>query len=185
MVLDRFDIEDGFGSSLITELTVVSGVSLIALVIRELTTDRPIMDLRLFARSRGFAISCGLMFLVGFLLISTTQLLPQLTQTLMNYSAYQSGLTLGVGGVVSFVAMPIAGIVTGRMIQPKWLILIAMLGTGWSLISAAGIDLDVSFWTISWMRAFQVVWLPFLFIPMSAVSYVGVPADAATTTPRH
>ncbi len=53
-----------------------------------------------------------------------------------------------------------------------------MLGTGWSLISAAGIDLDVSFWTISWMRAFQVVWLPFLFIPMSAVSYVGVPVDA-------
>ena len=177
VVLDRFDIEDGFGSSLITELTVVSGASLIALVIRELTTDRPIMDLRLFGRSRGFAISCGLMFLVGFLLISTTQLLPQLTQTLMNYSAYQSGLTLGVGGVVSFVAMPIAGIVTGRLIQPKWLILIAMLGTGWSLISAAGIDLDVSFWTISWMRAFQVVWLPFLFIPMSAVSYVGVPVD--------
>ena len=125
VVLDRFDIDDGFGSSFITGLTVICGVSLVALVICESVIAQPIMDLRLFARSRGFAISCGLMFLVGFLLISTTQLVPELTQSLMDYSAYQAGLTLGIGGVVSFLAMPIAGVVTGRLIQPKWLILVA------------------------------------------------------------
>ena len=53
----------------------------------------------------------------------------------------------------------------------------AFIGTGWALISTSGLDLDMSFWTVSWARVFQVVWLPFLFIPMSAVSYVGVPAD--------
>ncbi len=177
VVLDRFDIDDGFGSSMITELTLVSGVSLVALVVRELLIEQPIMDLRLFARSRGFAISCGLMFLVGFLLISTTQLLPQLTQTLLDYNAYQSGLTLGVGGVVTFLAMPVAGIVTGRLIQPKWLILVAFVGTGLALISASSLDLDMSFWTVSWTRVRQVIWLPFLFIPMTAVSYIGVPPD--------
>ncbi len=177
VVLDRFDIDDGFGSSMITELALVSGVSLIALVIRELSIEQPIVNLRLFARSRGFAISCGLMFLVGFLLISTTQLLPQLTQTLLNYDAYQAGMTLGIGGVVTFFAMPVAGIVTGRLIQPKWLILVAFVGTGWALISASSLDLDMSFWTVSWTRVFQVIWLPFLFIPMTAVSYIGVPPD--------
>jgi MFS transporter, DHA2 family, multidrug resistance protein len=177
VVLDRFDIDDGFGSGFITILALISCISLLALVVWELVVDKPIVDLRLFLRSRGFAISCGLMFLVGFLLISTTQLLPQLTQTLLGYDAYQAGLTLGVGGLVTFFVMPISGIVTGRLIQPKWLILVSFIGTGWALIAAAGLDLDMSFWTVSWTRVAQVVWLPFLFIPMSAVSYVGVPVN--------
>ncbi len=177
VVLDRFDIDDGFGSGFITVLALISGVSLLTLIVWEFVVDQPIVDLRLFLRSRGFAISCGLMFLVGFLLISTTQLLPQLTQTLLDYDAYQAGLTLGVGGLVTFFVMPISGIVTGRLIQPKWLILVSFIGTGWALISASGLDLDMSFWTVSWTRVAQVVWLPFLFIPMSAVSYVGVPVN--------
>jgi MFS transporter, DHA2 family, multidrug resistance protein len=177
VVLDRFDIDDGFGSGMITMLTLVSGISLVALVIRELMIKQPIVNLRLFGVSRGFAISCGMMFLVGFLLISTTQLLPQLTQTLLNYDAYQAGLTLGIGGVITFFIMPVAGIVTGRLIQPKWLILIAFVGTGWALVSASSLDLGMSFWTVSWVRVSQVVWLPFLFIPMTAVSYIGVPPD--------
>jgi len=177
VVLDRFDIDDGFGSGMITKLTLVSGISLVALVIRELVIEQPIVNLRLFGKSRGFSISCGMMFLVGFLLISTTQLLPQLTQTLLNYDAYQAGLTLGIGGVITFFVMPVSGIVTGRLIQPKWLILIAFVGTGWALISASSLDLDISFWTVSWVRVSQVIWLPFLFIPMTAVSYIGVPPD--------
>ncbi len=178
IVLDQFSLDDGFSSSFIVELSAVSGACLVALVIRELTVAQPIVDLRLFGRSRSFAISCLLMFLVGFVLISTTQLLPELTQELMGYSAYQAGLTLGVGGVATFFVMPIAGIVTGRVIQPKWLILMAFAGTGWAMLHWSGLDLDMSFWIVSDARLLQVIWLPFLFIPLSAVSYVGVPVNA-------
>ena len=89
-----------------------------------------------------------------------------------------AGLTLGVGGIATLVLMPVAGIVTGRLVQPKWLILMALAGTGWALCaervarsrrSASG--------TSRWLRVTQVIWLPFLFIPLSAVSYVGVPPD--------
>jgi DHA2 family multidrug resistance protein len=114
---------------------------------------------------------------VGFLLISTTQLLPQLAQTLLGYDATTSGLTLGVGGIAALVLMPVAGIVTGRLIQAKWLILMAVLGTSWAMFSASHLDLDISFWTISDLRISQVMWLPFLFIPVSAVSYVGMPPN--------
>ncbi len=177
VVLDRFDLDDGFGSSFITELSLVCVVSLVALVIRELLIDQPIVDLRLFGKSRGFAISCAMMFAVGFLLISTTQLLPQLSQTLLNYDAYQAGLTLGIGGIATIFVMPLTGIVTGRLVQPKWLLLMAFVGIGWSLLRIDSLDLDISFWTISWARVYQVVWLPFMFIPMTAVSYIGIPPD--------
>ena len=73
--------------------------------------------------------------------------------------------------------MPLAGVITGRFVQPKWLVAGAMLGSGWAMWRWSGLDLDVSFWNISDARVLQVIWLPFLFIPLSAVSYAGVPVD--------
>jgi MFS transporter, DHA2 family, multidrug resistance protein len=133
-----------------------------------------VMNVRLLAY-RSFGICCGLMFLVGFLLISTTQLLPQLAQSLLGYDATTSGMTLAVGGVFTLLLMPIAGIVTGRLIQAKYLVGMAVVGTGVSMLLAARLNLDISFWSISEARISQVIWLPFLFIPLSAVSYVGLP----------
>ena len=36
-------------------------------------------------------------------------------------------------------------------------------------------SVDISFWSASLARILLVMWLPFIFIPLSAVSYVGVP----------
>jgi DHA2 family multidrug resistance protein len=77
--------------------------------------------------------------------------------------------------MATLVLMPVAGFVTGRLIQPEWLIMTALAGTGWSLWRSSGLDLDIAFWDLSMVRVTQVVWLPFVFIPLSAVSYVGVP----------
>ncbi|MBN8929265.1 MAG: MFS transporter [Rhodospirillales bacterium 69-11] len=176
IMLDRYEQDDGFSSDFITVLGLTAAACLIGLVIWELLQDHPAVNVKLL-RVPAFAISCTMMFAVGFILISTTQLLPQLAQSLLGYDATTAGETLGLGGVASLVLMPVAGIVTGRLIQPKWLILMAILGTGWSMMSAAYLNLDMSFWNISFTRITQVIWLPFLFIPLSAVSYVGVPPD--------
>jgi DHA2 family multidrug resistance protein len=176
IMLDRYNIDDGFASGFITTLGVITALSLGFLVVWELNHPQPVMDVRLL-RARAFAISCIVMFAFGFMIVSTTQLLPQLSQTLLNYDAQTAGLTLGVAGVVSVVLMPISGLITGRLVQPKWLILMALVGTGLSLRSSAHLDLDISFWDISLVRVTQVMWLPFLFIPLSAVSYVGVPGN--------
>jgi DHA2 family multidrug resistance protein len=137
---------------------------------------QPVVNLRLL-KSPGFAICCGLMFLVGFMLISTTQLLPQLAQSLLGYDATTSGLTLGVGGIAVLFLMPIAGIVTGRVVQPKYLIMMAFTGIGCAVLAASRLNLDIGFWNISFTRMSQVVWLPFLFIPINSVAYVGLPPN--------
>ncbi len=174
VMLDRFEVDDGFSSGFISALTLISAASLIALVLWELYHPQPVMNVRLLGY-RSFGICCGLMFLVGFLLISTTQLLPQLAQSLLGYDATTAGLTLVVGGIASLLLMPVSGIVTGRLIQPKWLVLMAVLGTGATMMAASRLSLDIGFWTISLTRVSQVIWLPFLFIPISAVSYVDLP----------
>ena len=174
ILLDRYEIDDGFSSGFITMLALTSACSLIFLVFWELAHPQPVMNVRLLGY-RSFGICCGLMFLVGFLLISTTQLLPQLALSLLGYDATTSGLTLGVGGIASLLLMPVSGIVTGRLVQPKWLVLMAVVGTGVSMLLASRLNLNIGFWTISGARITQVIWLPFLFIPLSAVSYVGLP----------
>ena len=174
IMLDRYEIDDGFSSGFIATLGVVSAVSLVTLVFWELFHPQPVVNIRMLGY-RSFGICCGLMFLVGFLLISTTQLLPQLAESLLGYNATTSGLTLGVGGIATLFLMPVAGVVTGRLIQPKWLVLMAIIGIGLSMLSASQLDVNIGFWNISSARILQVIWLPFLFIPISAVSYVGLP----------
>ena len=132
IVLDRFEREDGFSSPFIRYFAAASAIGLIGMVIWELFHDQPIVNLRLY-KIRAFAISNIVMFIFGFIIISTTQLLPQLSQELLHYDATTAGLTLGLGGLVSVFVMPIAGIVTGKIIQPRWLIFSALLGTAGAL----------------------------------------------------
>ena len=176
VVLDRFERDDGFNSTFITTFAVTSGLALTSLIIWELVIPQPVVNLRLF-KSRAFAISNVVMFFFGFIIIATTQLTPQLTQELFGYDATSAGLTLGLGGIISLFVMPVAGIVTGKLIQPKWLVFASLVGTAYSMRYAADFDLSTTFGSFSFARAIQVVWLPFLFIPLSAVQFIGVPED--------
>ena len=174
VVLDRFERDDGFSSTFITGFALASGVSLITLVIWELWVDQPIVNLRLL-KVPAFAISNVVMFAFGFMIVSTTQLLPQLTQELLGYNATTAGLTLGAGGAITLFFMPMAGLITGRLVQPKYLIVMAMCGTAGALHYSSGLNLNASFYNISLSRVIQVIWMPFIFIPLSAVQFQGVP----------
>ncbi|HEY0206291.1 MAG TPA: DHA2 family efflux MFS transporter permease subunit [Acetobacteraceae bacterium] len=176
IVLDRFERDDGFSSSFIMFFFITSAVSLSLLIVWELLHDQPVMNLRLF-KVPAFAISNVVMFVFGFIIISTTQLVPQLAQQLLGYDATTAGLTLGAAGVVSLFVMPLAGVVTGRLIQPKWLIFSALLGTAGALNYASSLNLNAAFYNLSLSRMLQVFWLPFIFIPLSAVQFTGVPPE--------
>src|SRR5229473_3556463 len=55
IVLDKGQQEDWFSSTMIATLAIVSAVTLVALVIHELTADDPIVDLRVF-KARSYAV---------------------------------------------------------------------------------------------------------------------------------
>jgi DHA2 family multidrug resistance protein len=173
--LDKFQEDDGFSSPFICAVFAIVVAALSLLAVWEWNHPNPVMNLRLFGR-RNFAIANIIMFVVGFILISSTQLLPQLTQTLLGYSAESSGFALALGGMATIGLMPVAGIITGRFVKPKWLLLTALLMIAGALFLQATIAPDVSFNRIALYRALQVMGLPFLFIPITAAAYVGVPA---------
>ncbi|MDD2704105.1 MAG: hypothetical protein PHU07_02035 [Acidocella sp.] len=119
------------------------------------------------------------MFFVGFVFLSSTQLLPQMAQTLLGYTSTTSGFALALGGMATIMFMPISGFITGRYVQPRILMALALVEMGAALLSDSLFPPDISFTGLSWARIMQVIAMPFIFIPVSAASYVGMPAQSS------
>jgi DHA2 family multidrug resistance protein len=176
IVLDRFERAGGWGTPFVNLYGSVCVLTLIVLIVWEWHHKQPVVNFRLLARP-SFAISNVLMFALGFVLLSTTQLLPQMAQELIGYDSTTAGLTLGAAGLLTILLMPAAGILTGRFVQPKLLTAIAFSGIALAMWYSAGLDPLIGFWDLSAARMLLAMWLPFLFIPLNSIALVGVPAD--------
>ena len=95
-------------------------VALVALVVRELRTEEPVVDLRVL-RHPTFAIATAAMFVISIAFYGIMVLSPLFTQILMGYTAMLAGMVLAPGGVSTLVTMPIAGVLMNRM-DPRWMI---------------------------------------------------------------
>ena len=102
VLLDRGQEDDWFGSRFIVTLAIISGISLVSLVIWEWFTDKPIIDVRLF-KNFNYLGSNVMMFTLGILLFSSLVMMPQFLQTLLGYTAELAGLVLSGGAVVSLL----------------------------------------------------------------------------------
>src|SRR5918992_2731686 len=119
-VLDRGQREDWFASSLIVWLSVVAGLSLILLIVRELSAAEPVVDLRVL-RHPTFAVATAAMFVISIAFYGIMVLSPLFTQIMMGYTAMLAGLVLAPGGISTLVTMPIAGALMNRL-DPRWII---------------------------------------------------------------
>jgi MFS transporter, DHA2 family, multidrug resistance protein len=172
VVLDRFQQDDGFASMSIVIFSTVCVFSAIALIIWEWNHPQPVLDVKLF-KTRSFAVACGLMFVVGFYIFSTTQLIPQLAQSLLKYDAFSAGKVLTMGGLAAALLMPIAGTI-GKKVPPKALLMAAFLISGIAFLHIAHLNLQVSGRELAWARVYQMIAMPFLFVTLTTVGYVGI-----------
>ncbi|OYY91333.1 MAG: EmrB/QacA family drug resistance transporter [Sphingomonas sp. 28-66-16] len=171
--LDRGEREAWFDSSFIVLTACIAGVALVGLVIWELNHDDPIVDLKLL-RNRNFAITNIIMFTTGMILFGTTQLIPQMLQQVLGYSATDAGLALTFGGFATLVAVPFAGRLTDK-VDVRFLLFPALLAQAFALLNLSMLNADISFWDASLARMYQSAALPFLFVPINAAAYVGLP----------
>ena len=176
-ILDKGQEDDWFGSRLILYGVILCVGSLVTLIFYELRQIRlgrkPILNLTLF-KNRTFAISFGLMFVLGFALFGTTVLIPQFTQTLLGYTAELAGLALSPGGLTVMLMMPVVGILVGR-VDPRYLIAYGFVITASALALMHTLNLGVSYSYIAWLRVFQASGLAFLFVPINTIAYTDIP----------
>ena len=175
VVLDRGEIDDWFKSTTIITFAWIAALSFLAFIPWELSQDEPIVELRLLFH-RQFGMAFFTMLMIGAILFGSNQIMPQLLQTTFPYTAMLSGLAMMPGGIAMLVLMPVAGQVTGRF-QPKYLMTIGLAGIALSMWYSTSLTPDASFDYFSWVRVYQMIGLPFLFIPINAVAYDGLPPD--------
>jgi len=164
-----------FKSYTIIAFSLIAAASFVFFLLWELTERDPIVDLRLLGR-RQFGIAFLIMMTVGAILFGSNQILPQLLQTSFPYTAELSGLAVMPGGLAMLLLMPVAGQVTGLM-QPKYWIAIGLGGVALAMWYSTSLTPDATFWYFAKVRIFQVIGLPFLFIPINAIAYEGLPQN--------
>jgi DHA2 family multidrug resistance protein len=174
VVLDRGQIDDWFGSPLITTFAIISVASLVLLVIHELTVQDPVVDLPML-KNPSFFVANIVMFLFGAILFGTTQLIPQYLQELMGYTATLAGLVLSPGAGLIIMVLPLVGFLMGRNWQPKYLIAFGFLITSVALWWMTNFNLQISFAVAMWARCLQALGLAFLFVPINTIAYSGLP----------
>jgi MFS transporter, DHA2 family, multidrug resistance protein len=173
IMLDKGQEEDWFSSHLIVVLAALAILGLGFFILRELLTEHPIVDLRVF-RVRTYATGVFLMTVLGFVLYGSTVLLPIFLQTLLGYSALDAGVAMLPRGLGSFIAMPFVGMLMSR-VNPKKLLFIGLSVASFSLWYLARINLNAGYWDIFWPQFIQGMSMGFIFVPLTTVTHDPIP----------
>jgi len=171
-VLDKGEQLGWFDSGIILTCTAVAAIALIAMVWREWTCAHPVIELQLL-KSRNFAAATFSNFTLGVVLNGSMILIPQFLQLQLGYTAERAGMALSPAGIALALLMPVAGIL-GSKFDPRKVIALGFLLTSISMFWMMRIAPDIDFGTVVWMRVFQVIGLPLIFIPISTLAYVGM-----------
>jgi MFS transporter, DHA2 family, multidrug resistance protein len=174
VLLDKGQEDDWFGSDFIRLITVVSAVGIVSAIIWELwIAQEPMVDLRLL-KNRSLASTNVLMFIMGFILNSTTVLLPQFVQQIMGYNATNAGMILMPGGFVLMAMFPLAGFLS-RRVQPKYMMMTGLIITSWAVYHLTTFDTEVSFAYMARARVYQCIGLPLFFLSLNNIAYGDLP----------
>ncbi|MCU1323604.1 MAG: drug resistance transporter, EmrB/QacA subfamily [Acidobacteriaceae bacterium] len=173
--LDKGQEKDWFSDTTILICAISAGVLLVWFVFWEWFHPDPIVDIKLL-KNRNFGTAVFLQLILGMVLFGSTVLIPQYLQTLLGYSAERAGMVLSPAGFVLMAMMLIAGKTVGK-IDPRAMAAAGYFFTAVGVYNLTRLDLGTSFGTVTEWRILQMMALPFIFIPISTLNYVGVPAD--------
>ncbi len=175
VTLDRGQREDWFSSPFILTTAIISAVSLLLFVPWELTRDEPIVPIAMFAQ-RNFAIASIFTLITGVIIFSSTQFIPQLLQQVIGYTATDAGLALTAGGAATILVLPVVGVMSGK-VDARLLVGIAFCIQAFAFWNMSHLDTQLSFAAAAMSRLYQSVGLPFLFVPITTIAYIGLKAS--------
>jgi DHA2 family multidrug resistance protein len=172
--LDKGQEKDWFGDPMIRITSILAVCLLVFFAYWEWNHPDPIVDLKLL-KNRNFGTAVFLQLVLGMVLFGSTVLIPQYLQVLLGYTAERAGMVLSPAGFLMMFLMLAAGRSLSLKIDPRLIVCMGYLAVSFGLYNLTRLDLNSSFGTVTLWRMLQVIGLPFIFIPISTLNYVGVP----------
>jgi DHA2 family multidrug resistance protein len=176
-VLEEGNKDDWFGSDFIVRLSVIAVVALSLFFWIELTSKKPLLNLRLLAR-RNFGFGVLANFLMGIALYGSVFILPQYLTRIQGYNSEQIGLVLAWTGLPQLVLIPLVP----RLMKRFDVRLI--IGVGFALFAASNfmniyMTTDYAADQLFWPNVVRAIGQALAFAPLSAVATSGIEAENA------
>ncbi|HYB91507.1 MAG TPA: DHA2 family efflux MFS transporter permease subunit [Candidatus Binataceae bacterium] len=151
IVLERGQQVGWFQSRMLTWGVIFTASALLSLVVWELLQKEPIINLRLY---KNPLLRAGNTYnaVTGFAVFGSTFLLPQLTQTLLGYTALASGLVMIPRSIMMLFFMQVSGRMYNR-VSPRKLVTFAMIVLIYTYWSLGHLSTGVGFWNIALLTA--------------------------------
>ncbi len=160
--------EDWFQSAFIVRLAVIAAVGLVLFVWRELTAERPAVNLRILANV-SFSSATAIGGVLGFALFGSLFLLPIMLQRLLGFDAMQSGLIMMPRSLAMAVVMPLSGRFYNRL-GPRVLVGLGLLTAAYGFFDMSRLSVDIGYWDLFWPQVWQGVGFSLIFVALSTAA---------------
>lgn len=118
---------NGWDSAEVVVSLIIGVIGLIIFIWRELTTDQPMLELRVF-KYDIFALTTVIGMVINMAMFAAMILLPIYLQNIRGFSALDSGLLMLPGAIVMAIMMPISGRLFDKM-GARWLAVFGLIIT--------------------------------------------------------
>jgi DHA2 family multidrug resistance protein len=125
VILEKGESEDWFAKTYILILTITAVLGTLFFIWRELSTDHPIVNFAIL-RHRSFSVGMFTSFILGFGLYGSVFVFPIFCQSLLGFSAEQTGLILFPGGLCTIMMMPFIGKMLNKGVPAQFMATIGM-----------------------------------------------------------
>lgn len=178
LMLEKGQGKDWFASSLICWLAVLAGVGLVLFVWREVTAERPAVDLKIL-RNVPFASGTVLGGVLGMGMFGTLFLLPMFLQNLLGFPAMASGVAMIPRSLASAVVGPIGGRFYNRL-GPRVLVAIGLILNAVGFWQFSHLTSQVGAWDILWPQVWQGAGMGLLFVAIATAALATIPKPRMT-----
>jgi len=168
IMLERGERQSWFDSREVVIEATLAAVALVWFVWHELRHRNPVVNLRILGNRQLMA---GVVFAValGFALYASVFVLPVYLQTLLGYSAWDTGKVILPGALASAATMAFSG----RMAQKVDVRPMILIGAGlfmWSMWLHAHFTLQTGHQDLLWPMILRGVGLGLIFVPLTSVT---------------
>ena len=169
-ILERGHEDDWFASNTIILLTGTAVFGFILFLWRELTYKYPVVELRVL-KNGNLRVGTFMSFILGFGLYGSTFIVPLYTQTILGWTAFESGALMIPAALTTAVMMPIIGKLLTAGVKQQYLVALGLLSFfiysfwGYKILTP-----DTGKDAFFWMLIVRGMGLGMLFIPITSLA---------------
>ncbi|WP_166363412.1 DHA2 family efflux MFS transporter permease subunit [Pseudomonas akapageensis] len=175
LMIDKGRELDWFSSPIITACAAVAVITLIFLIIWELTDPNPVIDLSVF-RSRNWLVSTVTLSLMFGIFFGNIVLTPLWLQQQMGYTATWAGLATAPMGILAVVTSPMVGRLLPK-IDPRWIVSYGMGVLAVSFFMRAHLTTQADFMSVAIAMFVLGAGIPACMITLTSLGVSDLPAE--------